>query len=508
MPKMDSAKKTAESKAEVRRKKRKSAATTHRSDAPVSRAKKTDAKKRPHSAKRRAKAPAARKAVQAASAKKRNSASVKRRKGASAAQRQRVANHRSAPARTRAKAASRRRRSAYRSRVSSGVKALCALSALLAVFAGFLFLADPANVFKSNAVRSDGTYLPPYIETSPSEPAMEILAPANPQGGAASDLSQRRTAENSNRSGSGAQVLPGRPDAEAAMTATVPPMHPTLAPTAEPTADPTVAPTPDPTQAPTVASTPEPTMESIVDTPMEGGDADEADKPWRVLNGIPQTDLPLGLPECDPVDDSFFDGTVFIGDSVTQKLQQYVTNERKTGNPTLLGNARFIAIQSLGTHTALANVSEKSLHPTIKGKKMTMEDALVTAGAKKVYIMLGMNDVAVSGMDKSVSNMVEFLYRIRKKMPNIEIYVQSATPRLSGSQPTTQQLFEYNLRVYDEILRINDPKIHFVDVAYVMRDESGKLYESYCSDKSGMALHFTNAGCEKWIEFLYTHANA
>ena len=503
MPTTNSAKKMAESKAEVRKKKRKAATQERRSDAPASRTRKSGAKKRPHSSKRRAENPAARRTSQAAPAKKRDAAAAKRRKGTSASRRQSVADHRRA-ARTRAKASSRKRRGAYRPRVSSGVKALCALSALFAVFAGFLFLKDPANVFKSNAVRSGGTYIPPYIETSPSEPAMEILAPANPQSGAAGDLAQGRPAKDSDGSGSSAQVLPGRPSAtEAAATATVSPRRPTPAPTAAPTA----APTPDPTQAPTIAPTPEPTMESIVDAPVESGDG-EADRPWRILNGIPQTDQPLGLAQCDPVDDSFFDGTIFIGDSVTQKLQQYVTNERKTGNPTLLGNARFIAIQSLGTHTALANVSEKSLHPTIKGKKMTMEDALATAGAKKVYIMLGMNDVAVSGMDKSVSNMVEFLYRIRKKMPNIEIYVQSATPRLSGSQPTTQQLFDYDLRIYEEILRINDPKIHFVDVAYVMRDESGKLYESYCSDKSGMALHFTNAGCEKWIEFLYTHANA
>ena len=230
------------------------------------------------------------------------------------------------------------------------------------------------------------------------------------------------------------------------------------------------------------------------------------DNPWEVLNGIPQTRNPLGLPECEPVDDSYFDGTVFIGDSVTLKLQQYVTGKRKS-NPSLLGGARFLAIGSLGTHSALENISEESLHPSIKGKKMTLEDALVALKAKKAYIMLGVNDVYFCGMETSIDNMFEFISRIRAKLPDIEIFIESATPRYGDGNPTTQMLFEYDLRLYEEILKLDDPKLHFVDVAYVMRDKNGKLYKSYCSDIPSMGLHFTDLACEKWIEYLYTHAS-
>ena len=243
-------------------------------------------------------------------------------------------------------------------------------------------------------------------------------------------------------------------------------------------------------------------MDVVVDVPLESP-AD--DKPWEVLNGIPQTREPLGLPECERVDDTYFNYTVFVGDSVTLKLDKYVTAARKE-NPSLLGGAKFIAIGSLGSHSALESVSKESLHPTIGGKKMPIEDALATMKAQKVYIMLGMNDVALCGQETSIEYMLELITRIRQKSPGIEIFIQSATPRYGGGRPTSQMLFDYDLRLYEEILNLNDPKIHFVDVAFVMRDESGNLYESYCSDKADMGIHFTDIACERWIDYLYTHA--
>ena len=244
-------------------------------------------------------------------------------------------------------------------------------------------------------------------------------------------------------------------------------------------------------------------MPVVMDVPLENS---EVNNPWGVLDGIPQTREPLGLPECDAVDNDYFDGTVIIGDSVTLKLQQYVTNQRKTDS-SLLGGARFIAIGSMGTHNALENISEDSLHPTIKGKKMKIEDALAAFGAKKAYIMLGMNDVYLCGLETSVENMFEFISRIREKSPDIEIFIESATPRVGNANPTSQLLFDYDLRLYEEVVKRDDPLLHFVDVAYIMRDENGRLIKSYCSDLEGMGLHFTDIACEKWIEYLYTHAS-
>ena len=36
-------------------------------------------------------------------------------------------------------------------------------------------------------------------------------------------------------------------------------------------------------------------------------------------------------------------------------------------------------------------------------------------------------------------------------------------------------------------------------------DENGDLIPEYCSDGEDMGIHFTDEGCQKWIEYLKTH---
>lgn len=257
----------------------------------------------------------------------------------------------------------------------------------------------------------------------------------------------------------------------------------------EQTVLPTATPAPTAAPTPTAVPTPKPTM--VTD--------------YEILYDKVNTDKALGIAECARVDDSYFNDTVFVGDSVSMKLALYVKSERKT-NPTLLGNARFLTAQNFSARNALKEVTETSIHPTYQGQKMKLEDAIAAIGPKRVYIMLGMNDAGISGVDEAVMNMLRLLRAIKDKSPDVQIIVQSCTPRVAGSRPTTEQLFAYDVKLYEAILELSDYDIWFTDVAYVMRDENGKLYENYCSDLDSMALHFTNEGCRAWIDYLYTHA--
>lgn len=264
------------------------------------------------------------------------------------------------------------------------------------------------------------------------------------------------------------------------------------------TQTPFVSQEPVPTGTPVSTATPEPTMAVPQNLPTMSPD-------YQVVSGIPDTVQALGLPESARADDSYFNNTVFVGDSVSEKLKYFVTNERKD-NPTLLGDAKFLTAPSFSARNALKDVTADSLHPTYQGEKMKLEDVIAKMGVDKVYIMLGLNDVGIHGPDKSAENMMKLLGLIREKSPHVQIFVQSATPRLAGDKPTTEELFEYNLKMYGYILQQADPNIHYVDVAHVVRDDQGKLPMDYCSDADGMALHFNNAACRIWVDYLYNHA--
>lgn len=225
---------------------------------------------------------------------------------------------------------------------------------------------------------------------------------------------------------------------------------------------------------------------------------------YTILMDKLTTDKPLGIQETERVDDSYFDDVLFVGDSVSEKLRTFVLKKRRD-DPGYMGGAQFFTGVSFGSRTAIRAVTDSSKHPTYNGKKMTIEDAVVASGCGKVYIMLGMNDAAF-GIDKAVENMLEVIRRIKEKAPDVKIFIQSATPRMYGTNPTTKELFKYDIVLYEAVKQLADQDVYFVDVAFPMRDEEGNLKEKLCSDTASMALHLSNSGCELWIEWLYRHA--
>ncbi len=85
---------------------------------------------------------------------------------------------------------------------------------------------------------------------------------------------------------------------------------------------------------------------------------------------------------------------------------------------------------SFGYINALKPVSEDSVHPSYQGTKMLLEDSVAACGAKKLYIMLGMNDIAGGRYEGTISNLSTVISRILEKVPDVTFYFQSVTPRM------------------------------------------------------------------------------
>lgn len=215
------------------------------------------------------------------------------------------------------------------------------------------------------------------------------------------------------------------------------------------------------------------------------------------------TPIPFGVEGSNPVDYSYFDDAVFIGDSITQKLQMYVSMMRSRDS-SYMGKAKFLCSASLGASNSLSAVTNKSLHPSYNGVKQPLWDSVAQMGAKKVYIMLGVNDLTWASYEKTISNLRKLISKIREAVPSASIYIQSVTPRVSSSQsiPNNQQIFEFNLEL---VKMCREDGYYFIDTAYALRDENGNLPDEFCSDLNSMGMHFTNSACEVWVDYLRTH---
>ena len=207
------------------------------------------------------------------------------------------------------------------------------------------------------------------------------------------------------------------------------------------------------------------------------------------------------LPEADP---SCLDDAVFIGDSITLKLKNYVTLRRKT-DAGFFGKARFLAAGSMGSGNALQPVGEDSIHPSYNGDKESLEDSLAKMEARKVYVMLGANDLAPYGVEGAAENLDKLVGRFLARLPSLKVYIQSATPLLPEKQMKT--LNNPNLEKYDSALSSLCAKRgwNYVDVASVMRAPDGSLKREYCSDPDDLGMHFTDEACDTWIHYSLTH---
>lgn len=215
-----------------------------------------------------------------------------------------------------------------------------------------------------------------------------------------------------------------------------------------------------------------------------------------------QVNTPGAVAESPKVKSDYFDNVAFVGDSVSLKLSYYAAS---TGS---LGKAQFFTAGSLGANNALWKVSDESVHPSYRGQKSLIEECIALSGADTVYIMLGMNDIGLYGIEDTVKSYETLVTRILKESPDVKIVIQSMTPMTSTSTILGSTLNNESIKEYNQKLSslCADKGWAFVDVASVMYDAQGvNLNRSYCSDPDGLGVHFTEAGCEAWVEYLSTH---
>lgn len=205
----------------------------------------------------------------------------------------------------------------------------------------------------------------------------------------------------------------------------------------------------------------------------------------------------LAAPTDYTVDASFFDDAVFVGDSVSLKLSYYAASSGE------LGKAKFLTVGSFGVGNAIYDHPDTKL--TYQGVSYTnAEEAIAATGAKKLFIMLGMNDIGRFGVDGSITNWGTLLGLIRSTCPNITIYIQSMTPVWTGGERggiTNTNADSYNAKL-KTFAESNGCK--FIDVASYMKDSTGGLATAFCSDSY---VHLTTEGAKTWVQVLKAYKN-
>ena len=209
-----------------------------------------------------------------------------------------------------------------------------------------------------------------------------------------------------------------------------------------------------------------------------------------------------GYDATSPKSAEWFNDAVFVGDSVTLKLDYYCDE-----HPEALGKPSFYCAGSLGYNNALWDIDDsRAVHPYYEGETHLVEDCVDVTGKDDVFIMLGMNDIGMYGTDGAMKGCQQVVSNLLKKSPNAHLYLQSVTPMIESAQIESfnndlVREFNAKLKTYCE-----ENGYHYLDVYSVFADDKGNLPEDLCSDPDVMGLHFNDKACQMWADYLKNNA--
>jgi len=190
------------------------------------------------------------------------------------------------------------------------------------------------------------------------------------------------------------------------------------------------------------------------------------------------------VPECEKVDDSYFDDAVFVGDSLTMGISYF------SGF-----NSEFMCMAGLSTRNI-------DTDPLPNGKTV-LESIKSMDHVGKVYIMLGTNEAIYQKPNEFIARYSAFIDNIRMYYPNAQIYIQSIMP-MSQSRSITAGLKNHMITDHNKYLKTlsDDKKCYYVDLNSYFAGEDGFLPENAGSD----GIHLSPDNYRKLADYLRTHA--
>lgn len=194
------------------------------------------------------------------------------------------------------------------------------------------------------------------------------------------------------------------------------------------------------------------------------------------------------VPESTPVEDTYFDDVVFLGDSRTDGLRLY-------GGMT---HGTFLFFTGATVESVFTKEVETQLGT------MPLLDALAEMEYGRIYVMLGVNELGWKGTDIFRNQSAALIQRLQEDHPEAEIVIQSILPVSAkideeGRYVNNQRIAEYN-QVWLELAE--QFNVNYLNIAEVLLDENGQLPSELTYD----GVHLNKAGCRVWLDYMRSHA--
>ncbi len=229
--------------------------------------------------------------------------------------------------------------------------------------------------------------------------------------------------------------------------------------------------------------------------------ASDETQPKKLQTENTQTDeIPTESKLTDEELAAYYGDSVFIGDSIMVGFRNYSAKQQ-----TFVHDIQFLAVGSYSAFNAMKPVTADNVHPMYKGKKCQVWNAVPLIGSRRAFILLGMNDISILGLEGARDKYKELIDKILETSPDIEIHIISVTYTLADQgigKLNNENLAQYNI-LLQEMAEENGWE--YIDLCTPISDGKGNLAAEYCSDGF---VHLSTSAYTLWESELIDYANA
>lgn len=190
-------------------------------------------------------------------------------------------------------------------------------------------------------------------------------------------------------------------------------------------------------------------------------------------------------------DESYFDDAVFIGDSRTVGLSEYAELE----------NTTFYASTGL---TVYKLFDAKIIPVEGSRQKLSVEEALSQKQFKKIYLMIGINEMGTGTVDSFMEKYREAVVHLQELQPDAVIYLQAIMRVTEERSDKGDYINNEGIDARNaEIAKLADnQRVFYLDVNPLVCDETGGMVKGYTFD----GVHLKAEYIAIWKQFLLEHA--
>lgn len=208
-------------------------------------------------------------------------------------------------------------------------------------------------------------------------------------------------------------------------------------------------------------------------------------------------------PQSTAVDKSYFSDACFIGHSITVGMKQYLG----------LDNADFYAVNGASCSYLLNTYNGFEIsgtHTDENGNTVqntgTLKQALSENSYKKVYIMLGTNDIGASQtyLNNFYTKLGQVISLVRSAQPDAIIYLFSVTPVTQSCSEARDGLNRDNIIDYNSVIKklAAENSCYYLNVFDLLVNKDGFLpNDAAISD----GIHILSAQYAKLKTYIFTH---